>query len=113
MLYLHIQIRHFSRSKILILGQNPSFWQHWNHKNKRYNTTLLACVTALNTHARGVICVFVSLVLKIIVICLSIRPSVTEGQWKRFDLKTQGAVRLALERKKLQLGILCEHKSRY
>ena len=30
-----------------------------------YNTTLLACVTALNTHARGVICVFVSLVVLI------------------------------------------------
>ena len=31
MLHLHIQIRHYSCSKILILGQNPSFWQHCVH----------------------------------------------------------------------------------
>ena len=29
MLHLHMLIRQISCSKILILGQNPSFWQHW------------------------------------------------------------------------------------
>ena len=28
-----------------------------------------------------------------------------EGQWKRFDLETQGTVSLALDQKKLQLGL--------
>ena len=31
-----------------------------------------------------------------------------EGQQKRYDLETQGAVSLALKQKKLQLGNSCE-----
>ena len=42
--------------------------------------------------------------IKIMVVC----PSAMEGQWKRFDLETQGAVSLAPDQKKLQLGNLCE-----
>ena len=39
--------------------------------------------------------------------------SVTEGQQKQFELETQGTVSLAVERKKLEIGMYCEHLSRY
>ena len=45
--------------------------------------------------------------------CVCVRSSVTEGQWKRFDLETQSAVSLAVERKRLHIDNLCEHQSRY
>ena len=37
--------------------------------------------------------------------------SVTGGQQKRFDLKTQEAVYLAIEHLKVELGDLCERQS--
>ena len=39
------------------------------------------------------------------------RPSVTGGHRKRFDPETQGTVSLTAERKKLQIGDLCERQS--
>ena len=48
---------------------------------------------------------------KIIVVHLSVCPSVTEGQLKRFDLETPEAVSQAMERRKLELGDLCEWQS--
>ena len=44
---------------------------------------------------------------KIRVVCLSI----TEGQWKRFDLEAQEAVSLAIEHSKLDVGDLREWQS--
>ena len=40
MLHLHMLIRQFSCSKILILGQNPSFWQHWISDYLHHNLTV-------------------------------------------------------------------------
>ena len=48
-----------------------------------------------------------SYIYKIIVV----RLSVTEGQQKWFDPKTQEAVYLAMERKKPRLDDLCEQQS--
>ena len=36
-----------------------------------------------------------------------------EGQWKQFDLETQGTVSLAVEQKKLEIGKYCERLSRH
>ena len=47
--------------------------------------------------------------IKIIVVCPCIHLSVMEGQQKQFDLKTQDAVTVAVERKKLEIGIFCEY----
>ena len=44
---------------------------------------------------------------------LVVRVCVTGGQRKRFDLETQGAVSLAVERKKLDIGMYCERLSRH
>ena len=49
--------------------------------------------------------------IKIIVVRPSVRPSVTEGQRKRFDLETPAAVSRAVVRRKLELGDLCERQS--
>ena len=38
--------------------------------------------------------------------CVSVRPSVTEGQRKRLDLETQDAVSLAVELQKLETSSL-------
>ena len=49
-----------------------------------------------------------------IVVCLSMRAlEFTKGQWKGFDLEIQDTVFLALDRKKLQLGKLCECQLRH
>ena len=48
---------------------------------------------------------------KIIVVCPCVRPSVTGGQWKQFDLEKQEAIFLAIEQQRLQLGYLCERQS--
>ena len=45
--------------------------------------------------------------------CPSIRPSVAEGQRKRFDLETPAAVSRAVEHRKVELGDLCERQSWY
>ena len=42
---------------------------------------------------------------------LSVRPFVTEGQRKRFDLETPAAVSRAMVRRKLELGDPCERQS--
>ena len=42
---------------------------------------------------------------------LVVRPSVTGGQQKRFDLEKQETVSLAIEQQRLQLGDLCERQS--
>ena len=42
--------------------------------------------------------------------CVSVRPSITGGQRKRFDPETQDAVSLAIERQKLEPGNLCERQ---
>ena len=44
--------------------------------------------------------------------CVSVRPSVTGGQRKRFDLETQDAVSLAVELQKVEMGSLYERQSR-
>ena len=44
---------------------------------------------------------------------LIVRVCVMGGQQKRFDLETQGAVSLAIERKKLDIGMYCERLSRH
>ena len=49
--------------------------------------------------------------IKIIVVRPSVHPSVTEGQRKRFDLETPAAVSRAVERRKLEVGDLCERQS--
>ena len=43
-------------------------------------------------------------------VCPSVRPSVMEGQWKRFDPEKQEAVSLAIERQKLELGNHCDRQ---
>ena len=45
--------------------------------------------------------------------CPSVHLSIMEGQRKRFDLETQGTVSLAVERKKLEIGMYCECLSRH
>ena len=52
--------------------------------------------------------IFSSAVSMIIVVHPSVHPSITDGQWKRFDLETPVAVSWAVVRRKLELGDLCE-----
>ena len=57
---------------------------------------------------RFIIYFFLHHYTEIIVVCPSVRPSVTGGQQKRFGPEKQETVSLATERQKLELGNLCE-----
>ena len=75
--------------------------------------TLTSQLALINTYFSPVFCSNTLLsAINVIVVCMSVRPSVTEGQRKQLDFKTQDTVSLAIDQKKLRLGSLYECQSR-
>ena len=96
------------------------FHEHWQtHAHSMLSCTISWCLKWAEIDIRGFTSAYVhayimyniSQIYKIIVVCLSVRQSVTEGQWKPFDLETQDTVSLTANCCRLELGDFCACQS--
>ena len=96
--------------KILVAGGGELVPRRGNPRTPPLNETLY--YIDIHTHTY---CIFnhntIITIKTIVVRCPSVHPSVTGGHWKQFDLEASGAVYLAREHTKLELGDLCEQQS--